>query len=152
MGLVICQACGRQREFKSVPQRAFKCFGCGAHDPLIIRNVTSRMRLNGIRDGDSEGIGAEAAAHATYARLKGYQETKGYKAAWLTMKFKAIFHRPPNGEAVEEAAPMTAELKRWIEGQNKRWARERRKSEKPQPKASERHSELMTADDWDTKL
>lgn len=161
MGLLVCFACGRQREVKPIKKgKTYTCSNCHARQIRIIR---SKAHASYISWSDKEGISEYEAKHQIMAYLKHYQERKGYKNGWSAHKFKALFARWPNGEASELPAPPSSEFNRWIRKQNADY-RKRRKAEESRladagswvsgrvhDSASISHS-LMTDDDWGIKL
>ncbi len=163
MGLIICLACGCQKELTPLKRGKYRCHNCGALEPRLLRQRKVWMD----EWGDKAGVDIETARHRTYAGLKWYAQNKGYKSGWASMKFKAIFGRWPNGEAKEEAAAPGEGLMRWIKKQNANYAKERRKNGDVYSRVSARvgggdavdavpvvdtQSVLMSDEDWNTPL
>lgn len=161
MGLLHCFCCGRQREVKPIRKgAAYTCGNCGAKQVRIVR---SKHQARDVSWTEKDGVSEYEAKHQTYAGLRRHAEHRGYKKAkgWCAVKFKEIFGRWPNGEAVESAAPASAGLLWWIRKQNAAY-RKRRKAEEfrlanleyrlPLRAGSDVDSGLMSADDWAVRL
>ena len=145
--LIICPCCGRRRTLEKRKRGLLRCTNCGAQAARVIRKIKVWMETR-----DFDGVEGEKARHNTFGQLKEYAEMKGYKPKWADMKFRTLFGRKPNGEAVEAGQPMNSELLRWCWKQASAWAREMRKREgkmvkPPQPEAK---SEFMAAADWES--
>jgi hypothetical protein len=147
--LIICACCGRRRKIEKRKRGLLRCTNCGAKAARVIRKIKVWMET-----GDFDGVEGETARHNTFGQLKEYAEMKGYKPKWADMKFKALFGRKPNGEAVEVGQAPNSELIRWCWKQASAWAKEMRKREAAnvKPLEPEKKSVLMDWQDWETKL
>ena len=140
---VICVSCHRHVEKKPLPKAAkLRCIACGSRVARVVRRVKQSM-LNGGQ------VGADEAKVLTYAGLLSIASQRGYKKAWASMKYCAIYGMPPN---VEEPPPQnpSQELMWWIRKQNVEYAKKHfpRKAAEPKPQVSA----LMTDDDWSVGL
>ncbi len=161
MGLIICIACGHQRQMTPLKRGDYVCGNCRGHASILVHRQKVWADWT-----DKDGVDIETATHRTYAGLIWWAEQKAYKKArgWAAHKFKAIFGRWPNGEANEAGQAPGAELCKWIDKQKAAFARERRKGEKLRladlgNRVSMRGvndvdnvSSLMTAEDWEVEL
>jgi hypothetical protein len=164
VGLIICIACGRQRQVTPLKRGDYRCTNCGGHAAILVRQQKVWADWE-----DKDGVDIETATHRTYGGLIWWADKKGYKKAkgWAAHKFKKIFRRWPNGEANDAngQAP-SSELSRWIDKQKAAYARERRKREQGNQRLAELGDRisvrsgngvddtgsLMTAEDWKVEL
>ena len=164
MALLVCFCCGRQREIKPLKKGiVYSCSNCGAKHIRIIR---SRKYSGGVSWADSDGVSADEARHQAYAGLRRYAEHRGYQKAngWCANKFREIFGRWPNGEAMVAAAPASAGLLWWIRQQNTAFKKRMREQElrlacvggglpvRDATSIDNTESALMSDDDWDVEL
>src|SRR5271157_4619670 len=111
MGLIVCFACGRQREVKPIKKGAkYSCSSCGAKQVRIIR---SQNHASNISWCDKDGIDADEAKHQAYAGILGHATAREFKNAkgYAAHKFRELFARWPNGEASESPSPPNHELR-----------------------------------------
>lgn len=163
MGLVVCLACGSQKQITPLKLGKYRCSHCGAGEPRLIRGRAEKVWMGGEKDG----CDVETARHQTYAGLVWLAEQRGYKKprGWAAHKFRAIFGRWPNGEANEAGSAPSSGLLRWDKKQRALYAKEQREIEKRNGLAAN-HSDmggadgipptvvdsgLMTDEDWQVK-
>jgi hypothetical protein len=127
MGLIICPACGRQREMKPIPRKKFKCSNCGARSVRIIRRIKAWMDT-----GNREGLERGHAMEQTFAALRWLVRQHNYKIGWASVKFRTLFGMWPPDEfltsGTESVAP-SAELIHWTARERAAYAKMKRVEE-----------------------
>ena len=131
MGLIICVACGRQRDIEPVKRGKLRCSNCGAITPKIVYRTMQRVRL-GLEAGDKDGIEKYEARARTLAGLKWIADQKGYKQGeygWAAVSFKNIFGEWPNGESLVPPDAPQGGVMDWMKRRNAQYAKEMRAKE-----------------------